>query len=74
MLLTILAQNVMIGSVSPPIPSDPFIQIGDDDGGGYTEKHYDKEKKQREEKERKIRIDDSEIIAIVELTLKHFTI
>ena len=45
MLLTILAQNVMIGSVSPPIPSDPFIQIGDDDGGGYTERHYDKEKK-----------------------------
>lgn len=55
---------------TPPIPPPIPPQGG---GGGYTERYYDKSKEQRD-KEEKIRIEDSEIIAIVELTLKHFII
>jgi len=38
-------------------------------GGGYTGSSYSKEKEQTEQEE-KIRIEDSEVIAIVELCLK----
>jgi len=49
---------------TPPTPPEPH------GGGGHAERHYDKDKEQREKNE----IEDSEIIAIVELTLKHFII
>lgn len=51
---------------TPPTPPEPH-------GGGngkYKESFYDKDKEQRE----KILIEDSEIVAIVELTLKNFII
>lgn len=51
---------------TPPTPPEPH-------GGGngkYKESFYDKDREQRE----KILKEDSEIVAIVELTLKHFII
>jgi hypothetical protein len=41
-------------------------------GSGYTS-HYNQEQREREDKKR-IEIEDSELIAVVELTLKHFII
>lgn len=51
---------------TPPTPPEPH-------GGGngkHKESFYDKDREQRE----KILKEDSEIVAIVELTLKHFII
>lgn len=39
-------------------------------GGGYTGRHYDNEQEQREKRNKEIEIEDSEIIAIVQLCLK----
>jgi len=59
----------------PPSPTPSPIPSGSGGGGGggYTWNYSDKEKEQREQKER-IAIEDSEIIEIVQLTLKHFII
>jgi len=57
------------GTPVPPIPPSG----GGGGGGGWYSESFNKEKEQREEQER-IEIEDSEIIAIIELTLKHFII
>jgi len=72
MLLSILVNNVMIVPVVPPIPPSG----GGGGGGGlgnFTENYYDEEKDQRG-REEKIRIEDSEVISIVQLCLKITTI
>jgi hypothetical protein len=74
MLLTILANNVMIPSVGPTPATNKGRSINRNVGGGggiiQDESFYDKEK----EKRLKRQIEDSEITSIVELTLKHFII
>lgn len=59
---------------NPPTPPNP--SGGDSyavSGGGYGKSHHKKAKEQIEVLKR-IQIDDGELIAIVELTLKHFII
>lgn len=52
----------------PPTPPS-----GGGGGNGQSITYHDDSKKQREERER-IEIEDSEIVAIVKLTLEHFII
>jgi len=59
-------------AASPPIPPTPDPS-GLGGGGVYTGRYYDTDKEQKDKVER-IKIEDSEIVAIVELTLKHFII
>lgn len=55
---------------TPPIPPNPPSGGG---GMDYYPTQYDNKKEQRD-REEKIKIENSEIIAIVELTLKNFII
>ena len=60
---------------NPPTPPNQPSGGGSyaNGGGGYVKSRYDKVKEQRELL-KTIQIDDSEIISIVELTLKYFII
>lgn len=63
--LAMLAIGWLVTTGTPPIPPTP----SDDAGRGYSNSYNKKEKEQREQEER-IKIEDSEVIAIVELCLK----
>lgn len=65
-LIIAVAGYLNYGGSPEPLPSGGG-------GGGVSVSNYDQNKSQRE-REEKIRIEDSELIAIVELTLKHFII
>jgi co-chaperonin GroES (HSP10) len=67
-LVIAVAGYLNYGSVPPPNP--PSVGSG---GSGYVESYRDVNKEQRERIERII-IEDSQIIAIVEITLKNFII
>lgn len=71
-VLVIAVSGYLNFGSTPPIPPTP-PSGGGGGGGGYTGRHYNNEKEQREQRER-IAIEDSEIVAIVQLTLKHFII
>jgi hypothetical protein len=58
---------------NPPNPPNPPTPPSAPGGGGYARPRYDEELEQIELL-RKIQIEDGELIAIVELTLKHFII
>jgi len=53
---------------TPPIPPAP--PSGSGGGGGWSGIPYQDNKKEQREREDKIKIEDSEIVAIVELCLK----
>ena len=64
-VLVIAVAGYLSFGTTPTPPPTPTPSTG----GGYTGSSYSKEKEQTEQEE-KIRIEDSEVIAIVELCLK----
>lgn len=68
-VLVIAVAGYLSFGTTPTPPPTPTPSTGGGGGGGYTGSSYSKEKEQTEQEE-KIRIEDSEVIAIVELCLK----
>lgn len=72
LLLLVMNLGMAAGVAVTPVPP---INLG---GGGSnyqsTSYHSKSQEKEEQEKREKILIDDSAIVAIVELTLKHFII